>query len=278
MRSVVFILITLLVFSPCVGAVPETNTTEEKRVDWFSDYSRLYPPALADPREAQVRVGYLQNGNANSYLDMALGGDIGLVREAGDDPSWTLTIRALITSRFRFFSKYIDQQNSDYLGGAAFGFKAGPGLWEILLYHQSSHLGDGAFENEGKVPFNYSYEALRLEHSRFIGETFRWYLGADIKVRASPLRLWGKTTAIAGAEWHFLPTLPDLFTALDVKFKGENSWAPNTSLILGYELGDPKTTDRRQRLFLEVFNGYSNMGQYSSDREFYVFSGFGFTY
>ena len=50
---------------------------EEGGIDWalFSDRGRAFRPLLADQREAQVRMGFLQDtGDERSFLDLAFGG------------------------------------------------------------------------------------------------------------------------------------------------------------------------------------------------------------
>ena len=98
-----------------------------------------------------------------------------------------------------------------------------------------------------------------------------------MKWRADPSTLQGKITAIAGGDWHFLEQMPGLFAAVDFHFRQENDWAPNSTFVLGIEMGDRSVVQRLQRLFIEIFNGYSEMGQFSDRREFYGLIGMGFT-
>jgi hypothetical protein len=251
---------------------------------WFSDAPRELKALLADPRETQLRVGYLRQGNKNSYLDLGLGGHLGVARKETKESAFSLQVRALAMGRFQFGSKSFDYQNGDFIGGLASSYRHGQDAFEVFLSHQSSHLGDDVIA-KGRSFSNYSFESARILYSHdFTSElwpSLRLYSGLAMKARAVPSRIQGKFMPIIGGDWYFLSRLPDLFVAADLRLKEENDFAPNFSFIVGYELGQKiqvaAQVQRRQRFFLELYNGYSNQGQFDQEREFSLFAGIGFT-
>ena len=52
-----------------------------ENLELFSDKGRVFEPLLADPREAQFRMGFLRETKANeTNWDLVFGGDLGLAR------------------------------------------------------------------------------------------------------------------------------------------------------------------------------------------------------
>lgn len=252
------ILIKNLFFVACVSTMALANT------EWLADRPRDFKALLADPRETQVRAGFLKADNQKSYMELGLGGHLGIVREESEDSATTLMARALIGSRFEIGSRSFDLQNTDFIGGLAGSYRKNDDALELFLFHQSSHLGDGIPQR------NYSLESLRVLYSRTFS-LLRLYGGGEIKLRSDPRDLAGKFSLISGGDWHFTE---DFFTAVDIRFKQETDFKSNVTFVIGYELGP---LPRRHRIFLELFDGYSNLGQFAHTREFYAMLGFGFT-
>lgn len=246
----------------------------ESHWQWFPVRPRVFRALAADPREAQLRVGVLRADVGKSFLDLGFGGQLPLARWEEGDRAFEIAAKGLTTSRFQFGSRSFDLQNSDMIGGLAGSYRAGPHAVEVLVSHQSSHLGDDA--SLQRAPINYSFEALRALYAEELAPRLRAYFGFDVRLRADPSRLRGKMSFIGGGDWRFLPSVTALYAAVDVRFKGDNSYTPNVTLVVAYELGDP-LAPFRQRLFLELFDGYSLLGQFDQQRESYVMLGMGFT-
>ena len=68
------------------------------------------------------------------------------------------------------------------------------------------------------------------------------------------------------------------YAALDLQSKEENDWCPNLTVQTGMFLGTPDSPLHRARVFLEFFNGRSNMGQYYNVRERYFLLGLGYDF
>jgi hypothetical protein len=270
---------------PSAGAIEEgrPGPQEEEGVRWefFSDKGRAFGPLLADPREAQIRAGYLyQISESGSFLDLGFGGDLGIVRASTrEGMDLTLTGRGLMAPRFQFFSESFNLLNIDFIGGPALGVRSGRNSAEILAYHQSSHLGDDLQDRGERQSINYSFEALRLLLARRLDWGMRVYVGPSIKVRADPEALQWKVTLQGGAEQPFVLLGILAYAAVDVQAREEADWGRvNVSCQAGIELGNPLFIAKRQRLFVEFFNGSSNMGQFYRESECYVMVGGGFNF
>lgn len=244
-------------------------------LQWFSDKPREMAPLLADPAEAQMKVGYLFKGDDKSYLEMGLGGQLGVVRADLEEGALAFQVRGQILSRFEFFSHSFDLQDTDFTGGLSTSYRHGTTVYEILTGHRSSHLGDDIQSRGLRSPINFSYEFVRFLSSFKIFDGIRLYGGAQTNVRSDPATIRWRPIFILGGDVRPFTNLPDFFTALDLRFMGPHEYSPNLSLAIGYELGNASQS-RRQRIQLEVFNGYSNLGQFDQTREFYFFLGFAF--
>jgi hypothetical protein len=249
------------------------------RWDLFSDAGRAFPALLADPREAQIRLGYLQDTQRHeSVFDLGFGGDLGVLRASDGDRDLTLTARGLIAPRFQFFSQSFNLINTDFLGGPALGFRRGPTAVELFPYHQSSHLGDDELVREGRPYSNYSYEAGRLLLSQMVARGLRLYGGPAVKVRGDPEELRGKVTLQAGAEGRILVLGLPAFAAVDVQSKEEADWQVSTCVQVGFELGNPERIVKRQRVFVEFYSGSSYLGQFYKESETHIMVGGGFNF
>lgn len=259
-----FFLVLLVIFSsPSLCA-------EATDFEWFSDHPRQIPPLLADPMEAQLRTGYLWSGKKKMYFEFGVGGQFEIARKTWDEGTLAFQGRAQAHSRFELFSHSFDLHNSDFIGGLSTTYRRESTVLEVLVGHQSSHLGDDIQSRGLGFPINFSFEFLRFLASLTIRETLRLYGGAQTNFRSDPASIRWKPTVILGGDWRPFSGAPDFFTALDFRFMGINQYSPNLSAAIGYELGDRERVKKRQRVQLQVFNGYSNLGQYYQHREFYV--------
>lgn len=245
---------------------------------WFSDEGRRFTALRADPREAAFHLGFMQDDNGESFEDVAVGGDLGILHfSISDGAEMSLTMRGLITARFDMFSKSFDLLNADFLGGPALGYKKGPWSWEAFAYHQSSHLGDEVLEDGGRRRIDYGREVVR-----FLGahswENLRLYVGPSYVLHSLPKSAQGCWTMQAGLEYSFSLWDQPCFAATDIQFRQENDWNLNLTARVGVDLGNPQLTQNRQYIFIELFQGYSNMGQYYDAWERYAMVGIGYNF
>ena len=247
----------------------------------FTNGDRALAPLLADQREAQIRGGYMVGRDGDTYLDLGFGGDLGLLRrDFSEDESITLTLRGLFTARFQTDADSFPLLNTDYYGGVAFGHRFGKNAWEVYFYHQSAHLGDETLDFGHRARIDYGRESLRFLWSHNFLENLRVYGGPTINVSGSESFVSGKTMVQGGAEYKFKPWNVPMYAAADVQVREQNQWRPSFNGQLGVYIGKTKKINPKPktRVFLEVFTGYSNMGQYWDVYETSLMLGLGYNW
>ena len=246
--------------------------------EFFTGSDRAFAPLLADPREASIKVGLMYGRHAQKYLDVTIGGDLLLARrQLAADRRITISGRGLISSRFNTCQESFPQLNMDFFGGVAVGVQRGDDTFELYAFHESSHLGDETMESGSRRRIDYAREALRVLWAHQFGP-LRVYGGPTLNVRGFPSDIAGRVTLQAGAEYRFDCWGIPMYVAADLQSKQERGWDVNFTGQYGLELGDPEKYKKRPRVFLEFFNGFSNMGQFWNDRETYVMLGLGYDF
>jgi hypothetical protein len=248
----------------------------ETGLKFFSDEGRVFPPLLADPNEAQIRIGFLRElRQGESMWETSFGGDFGLMRyQPNNIDEFSLTIRALITARFESGSDSLDLLNTDFIGGAALGYRRNVDAFELFVYHESSHLGDEELESGERERLDFAHETLRLLWSHEF-PSMRLYAGPSVNLHSDLDELEGKTAMQGGVEYPFMLCGRRLYAAVDLQSKEEHDWNANVAAQVGLELGDERLI-KRQRIFLEYFDGFSNMGHFYDERERYILLGIAF--
>ncbi len=237
---------------------------------WFGDEGRAFAVPRAAQRDGQVRTGWLFDFERDeSYLDLDLGGDLGLLHAEVAGGLLSATVRALVSTRFQLFSESFDQQNVDYIGGLALGWARGEDAVELWFYHHSAHLGDDLTDD--RSVFQYSLEALRLLYARSFPELgLRAVTGVDFRVRAKPRELRWTAAPRADLEgaWGRLQAAGELL------LRPVHDYKPDVVLQLGWILSPPEAR-AYQRVFVQGFRGHSRMGQLYERGEISVFVGLG---
>ena len=264
--------------APVGGQAPKPQKTEPSGWEFWTGTDRAFKPLLADPREASVRAGLMYGRHAQKLLDATIGGDLVVAeRRFSHDERLTLSMRGLFAARLNTCESSFPLLNSDYFGGVAAGYRTGDDAFELYLFHQSAHLGDEIVERGDRRRIDYSRESVRLLWSHRFGP-LRVYGGPTFNLRAWPSEIRGKVTLQAGSEFRFSALGRPMYVAADVQSRQASGWDLNFTGQYGIELGDPKKLKSLPRVFLEVFHGFSNMGQYFDDRETYVMLGFGYNF
>ncbi len=238
------------------------------------DEPRAFAPVLADPREAVNRLAYLRD--SQPYAELGLGGDIGLVAASFEnDDRLTLSGRLLAVSRFESGSGAFDLLNTDYFIGAALGYQHHQTGMELSLLHQSSHLGDEMmYPPARRNMIRYHYEALRLLVDHPLGP-LRLYAGGAVRIQSEPESLQGHWGLQVGAEWtgELFRKVP-YYLAIDAQWRELEEWEQDLNMQAGLFLGGQKGGKHRKRLFVEIHDGLSTMGQFYQEPEDYTVLGF----
>jgi len=247
----------------------------------FSNEPRAFAPLLADQREAQIRAGWMVGRDGDKFLDLGFGGDLGLLRrDFSPDEAMTLTLRGLFTARFQSDAESFPLLNTDYYGGLAFGRRFGKNACELFVYHHSAHLGDETLDFGDRARFDYGREAVRFLWSHNLLDSLRVYGGPTVNVSGTQHYLRGRVMLQAGGEYRFRPWDIPMYAAADVQVRQQTEWRPRLTGQLGMYLGKDKTKNAKPktRVFLEMFTGYSNMGQYWNTYETSALIGLGYNW
>lgn len=148
-------------------------------------------------------------------------------------------------------------QNTDYRIGAMVHYRTDRSVWRVLLFHQSSHLGDDyMLRNTFFVPnskvLNYEQLSLTRMHT---GSNAQYYYGFGYNVSPHTTR---KRSAIHGGYQYQQPfkgnpRLGYLF-GVHIKMDEQNEFRPNVKTGLGIELGG--LSKNPFMIFLEYYNGH----------------------
>lgn len=254
----------------------------ERPAGWsfFTGTERAFTPLLADPREATSRIGVMWNAKqSRADFDAALGGDLVMAEYNWENQQrLSISARGLFTARLDMEDSDFPLLNSDYVGGIAAGYHRGNDELELFAFHESSHLGDEVIEQGRRERRDYSREAIRLLWAhRF--DDLRVYGGPTVNVRSFPSDIRGKLYLQLGAEYDFALWDVPMYLAGDLQSRQVNDWSLNFTGQYGVWLGSPESfANHPPRVFVEFFNGYSEMGQYYDVRDRYVLLGLGYNF
>ena len=134
--------------------------------------------------------------------------------------------------------------------------------------NQSSHLGDEIQERGDAKRIDYGRETARALYAYQWG-SLRLYGGPSFTIHALPDDLEYTWWLQTGAEYYFDILGEQFYGATDIQSQQEHDWTLNATVQVGWFLGNPVNTRNRQWIFLEYYNGYSNMGQFWNRWEHY---------
>jgi hypothetical protein len=260
-----------VVLHPAPGFSQEQSPA---RFSWFESGHRAVDILRADPTEARFRFGVMFDKDSRFLEDLAVGGDLGIIRISFQDGSFlSLNARGVLTSRFEFGSESFDLLDVDFVGGPALGYRSGDWSVGMWINHRSAHLGDEVLERGDRERIDFSLEEIRTVADYRLG-SFRIYGGVRVVVHAWPEELLGRTTLQLGGEWSGRSMQLPLYLAFDGQLRLDDPDLTGLSLQFGVELGCDECSSRCQSLFLEGFTGRSHLGQFHQERERYVMFGF----
>ncbi len=235
----------------------------------------LFHKLLADPRQVQLLMSYYRLHGENMG-DVALGHRWGMDRWSdrfGNQYQWDL--EGMAYSRFQVGLQMNYLETIDYIANLPLEIRHGPYSGEIMLFHQSSHLGDGYIRQTGNMGFNFSVNGFRAIFSRNFWKVLRVYGGGYYLLDVAPGSL-GREEVQGGFElkspqFHELKIKRPLFIYLaeDVQSHQYNQWNINSNLVAGIGLIS-RRSGRVVRLQLGYFDGHSPYGQFYFEREHYV--------
>lgn len=148
-------------------------------------------------------------------------------------------------------------ENADYRISAISHYMAGPNIYRVKLFHQSSHLGDDhIIRNEITTATSniQNYEELSIMYIRN-REAWRYYISGGYNISIYTVR--GRVLVQGGADF----SLPlgktgefGITGGCDLKIYQQNNFSPNWKLGFGLEIGRKRSNTLR--LLFEYYNGH----------------------
>lgn len=227
----------------------------------------VFRPLLADPRQPHFYISLREYDLPDERLTTAavgLGETFGLYRFEDRVPGdgVQISLNGGVFALFNLDEPNRELVNADYRIGLPLTWRQGDNAARLLLYHQSSHLGDGYLVRVQPQVVLLTYEALSFLFSHD-WQGLRVYLGGEYRFNDHPAdfkpwmwqagveyygtqRLWGGTRLVAG---------------MDIKSLQQNQYEFDTNIQIGLESGGSEPGERRLRVVLEGYRGYSPDGQ-----------------
>ena len=244
------------------GVVPETD--------------QLFHRLLADPRQPQTTIRFYRLGGFN-LADVGLGNTWGLARwilpgRGGEDWIFQLNLAGMGFSRFKLSGFVNEFQTIDFFGDVPLEFRRGRFSGQVMLFHESSHLGDDYIRRTESTGFRYSVEGVRAVASYEPHPLARVYAGGTGLMHPVPDDQDG------ALQYGFEVRSKDLgctaqhqcwaYLAQDFKNHSRVGWNLNSKTELGMRLGAPRAV-RAMRVHVGYFGGHSEYGQFHKNREHY---------
>lgn len=240
----------------------------------------VFRPLWADPKQPQFFAAWQATrvrGPQKSYLNtgsVGFGENFGLVGKRNGCDGWQVGLLPGVFAQFDLDSGSTDLINADYVIGIPVSFRSGLFSGRVRLFHQSSHLGDEfLLNNPGINRVNLSFEVLEAILSLDApGGWGRVYAGGATAFHVEPSNIdrnsvhWGfelrGPTVKAPLLARSLPgtRLTPVFGA-DFQAFEELNWTINTNVVGGVEWSKAGA-DRRFRLLVNYYHGYSPYGQF----------------
>jgi hypothetical protein len=263
------------------GSDPPPYTEELQKETYFLPAGDLFKPLIADIKMPRFFVSYRQYRYQDKSVTIGavgVGQVFGLYRsiDRKSGSGWQVSFEGGLQAQFNLDASSKDLMNADYFIGVPFTYRKGAMSYRVLLYHQSSHLGDEYLLHDDPTRMEFSYEALNVVQS-YEWRKWRGYCGGEVILRKEPHTL--KTLSVQGGiEFHgSSPTwgrgVP--VAGIDLKSTEEHDWAINTSLVAGLEFIGSPDRDRHIRVVLEVYKGHNPHGQFYTENTRIQFYGIG---
>lgn len=254
---------------------PTQNTTY-----WLAPPTEFYPQYIADPRRAQsalMRIKLPRSeipNDEDTRIIVRFGGRFSLVRfhpEGNRDIGWQIDIEAGFFSQFNAVGA-ADNYGWDGVYGLLASYKPKPDLgFRFGMLHDSAHVGDEYIEDTGWQRMAYTREELVAGISWLPHHQWRLYSEAAYEYDpTSP----GKDERIQyGIEYFGLKPLwlnrLRWYAAADFNLFSERNWAPASTVQLGVIMPTGHGSSR-YRIALELYDGRSQLGEFSEFDETYI--------
>lgn len=206
---------------------------------------------------------------------MALGHTWGMARWSTNDDRWLWqwNVEAMAFSRFELGGSVNSFETVDFFANLPVAARNDAFSARLMLFHESSHLGDDYIRRTADQGFRYSVDGLRGNAAWEPVGWARVYAGFGYLLHTIPSP--DRRTLQAGfelttQELGLSPRYPTrLFLAQDVQSHENAAWNLNSRTVAGVTVGS-KNVRRFMRVFLGYFEGHSPYGQFFRRRERYL--------
>ena len=272
------------------GSAPGVIALKHSRLILFPNQN-VFTPLLANPREPLSTLEFFAASNNPGYIQFNgnIAGDFGIIRwesnTEGVNRSLQLGLSAGEFSRFGIFGGSTYLIDSDYMVGMSLTGRLGPLSQRLFFYHESSHTGFNytSMNNISKAS-DFGQEILQEVSSWDITPHLRLYGGAAYRV----IGLYYYSTAqdslilLGGAEAYseplaFLDNLGRAYTSFFIESRGINGYTPNEDLQVGLLFHRPGSYFQI-RPMVELYNGYSYLGDLLFTKDTYAALGVSFDF
>jgi len=251
----------------------------------------VFTPLLSDPRQPTSTIEFFGASNHSSYFQFNgnVGGDIGIARwestKEGINKSLQVGIMGGSFSRFGIFGPSTYLIDSDFLVGIPVTARLGKFSERLFFYHESSHTGYNytVMENISKQS-DFGQEILQEVSSYDITPYLRVYGGAAYRVIGlAYYPTIGDSLILLGGFEAYTPTLPALgnigrgYFSTYLESRGINGYGLNEDVQLGLLFHRPGSYFQ-VRPMIDMYNGYSYLGDLLFTRDEYVALGVSFDF
>jgi hypothetical protein len=235
---------------------------------WFGGTQRALPVSLVGLKEDGIRSTWSRTDDEAWVWDFDLGTDVSIWQRRSESTFQSAGPRFGIASRFEFGSESFDLWAADFRGGGVWGLCHGAMAYEVLVFHESSHLGDEVIERGDRTRQDVGVNGIRLTVSRKWSEPLRTYAGVTGTPWADPdeLQSFGFH---AGVELTSLPPGDRGYLAAELEVWEWRDWNPDVTMQIGLFLSPRRdgTWLSTARAYFEFRTGHVELGQFFNETE-----------
>jgi hypothetical protein len=228
----------------------------------------IFQPLLADPKESRFYMAYREYQRQTGRMGVGVigfGENFPLMRKVGDCA--TDGVQVDITgggiARFRLDDNSRDLLDADFRIAAPVSWRSGNVALRILLFHESSHLGEHSlFESIAPTRIRRSYEGLDVVAS-YDRETWRIYYGGGLFFNHQPpieQSSWHVGAEYYSPRWYMLGGNARWVSGVDVKLHEEYDFEADVSIKAGLAFGGHRANQQHMQVLLEWYDGRANEG------------------
>jgi len=259
---------------PFLGLLLASLPASASDYSFFPETDRIFHRLLADPRQVQTSGRYYRQAG-DDLADIALGNSWGIVRwEGAGLGGWKLqwNVEGMAYTRFKLGGGINEFETIDFFGNLPFEARCGIFSGKLVLFHESSHLGDDYIRRTGNLGTRYSIEGLRAFASIEPHPLVRVYGGGGDLLHSVPSDQGGMLQfgiELRTPDFNSSTRYPKhLYLAEDVRWFDRVEYNPTMNTEIGIRIAYSGVI-RSLRVHVGDSHGHSDFGQFYSRTENY---------